>query len=701
MRRLAGILLLLCTTPAAAQQVGRFEGTVVDRTTNRPVAAQVRVRDSAGVATHARTDRDGRFRTDPLSIGFYTIEIRALGYRSASVERRLDATVSRLDTVALGAAAIELDALVVTASRREQRLADVPVPTEIISRRDIESSGAADLAQVLLDQTGIQVQGGIASGTGVLLQGLGDERILVLVDGQPVVGRIGGQLDLARLPVASVERIEIVRGPQSTLYGSDAMGGVINIITRNLPSEPVVAELSTVGGSEGRREATFRMGASSGGWRVSIDGGRREADLVAGRTDSADATQSNWDGLLKAELLAGAWRVTAGVQAVDEDQRWRTGQLWYSNDNFQWNARSGVRYQSGMHELSLSVYGTEYRHHSRRSNSPTPPDSIGERETQGLAELELEYGLTAGPHAVDAGVELTRENIDSDRVLDRHVAQLAGESFAQYTINLGAWSLVTGARASISDRWGTAFTPRAALQWRPVEPVALRAGVGTGYRAPDFKETRIEFLNIGPGFGYVVRGNPDLDPENSRNVTLGVEVTPGSWFVRAQGFYTRFTDFIESVAQPDSGGLQVFTYSNRAAGRTAGIETEAAAVVGPFRFEGGYSWLHTQDDETAGPLLGRPTHSARGGVNWTSSFGMHTRLGAVFTGSAPIQRSEDGTAVYRDGYTRVDVRAGWRMLRSVQLVIGVENLFEARPQGWPGFTGRRLYAGATWRPTGL
>jgi outer membrane receptor protein involved in Fe transport len=80
---------------------------------------------------------------------------------------------------------------------------------------------------------------------------------------------------------------------------------------------------------------------------------------------------------------------------------------------------------------------------------------------------------------------------------------------------------------------------------------------------------------------------------------------------------------------------------------------------------------------------------------------MHTRLGAVFTGSAPIQRSEDGTAVYRDGYTRVDVRAGWRMLRSVQLVIGVENLFEARPQGWPGFTGRRLYAGATWRPTGL
>jgi outer membrane receptor for ferrienterochelin and colicins len=163
-------------------------------------------------------------------------------------------------------AVLPLDAVVVTATRRLQKLADVPVPTELITREQIERSGASDVAQVLLEQTGIEIQGGHPVGTGVFLQGLGDQRVLVLLDGQPVVGRISGMIDISRIPTVGVERIEVVKGPQSTLYGSSAMGGVVNIVTRAPPDRRVEVEATLTGGEQGRRE---EPGASGGAVRMS------------------------------------------------------------------------------------------------------------------------------------------------------------------------------------------------------------------------------------------------------------------------------------------------------------------------------------------------------------------------------------------------------------------------------------------------
>jgi outer membrane receptor for ferrienterochelin and colicins len=297
---------------------------------------------------------------------------------------------------------------------------------------------------------------------------------------------------------------------------------------------------------------------------------------------------------------------------------------------------------------------------------------------------------------IDAGLEVMRERIRSDRVAGERRTQRAAEPFVQHTVNVGPVSIATGARASLSNRWGTAVTPRLALQWRPRPALSVRSGVGAGYRAPDFKELDIEFLNVGPGFGYVVRGNPGLEPEHSRNATLGIEVAPGAWFARVQGFYTTFTDFIETVALPDSGGLQVFSYANRASGRTAGVDAEAAVAWRGFRVEGGYSWLHTRDDETGGALLGRATHSARGAAGWTSPLGLRTRVGAVYSGAAPVRRLDNGTTERRDGFLRVDLRLGWDLPAGIGLTAGVENVFDTRPGEWPGFTGRQVYAGVGW-----
>mgnify|MGYP006197257459 CR=1 FL=1 len=113
---------------------------------------------------------------------------------------------------------------------------------------------------------------------------------------------------------------------------------------------------------------------------------------------------------------------------------------------------------------------------------------------------------------------------------------------------LGSLQLVPGARLTWSEEWGAHFTPRLSAMLRPVPSLALRASLGQGYRAPSFKELYMEFLNVGPGFGYVVKGNPRLRPETSTNVTVGAEWSPGRGFLRTQLFGTRFDDFIYEAA---------------------------------------------------------------------------------------------------------------------------------------------------------
>lgn len=196
---------LLCGAgSAAAQEVG---GRVLERGSGVPVpAAEVTLAGAAAIA-----DSGGWWSLRRIPSGRHTLRVRRIGY----APERLELIVGDRDTslvVELAPLALRLDEVVVTTARREQRLADVAVPTQIVSRTAIEETGASDLAAALVEQTGIQFEGGRPSGAGVMLQGLGSERVLVLVDGQPLYGRISGNLDLARIPTAIVERVEVSEG---------------------------------------------------------------------------------------------------------------------------------------------------------------------------------------------------------------------------------------------------------------------------------------------------------------------------------------------------------------------------------------------------------------------------------------------------------------------------------------------------------
>jgi outer membrane receptor for ferrienterochelin and colicins len=684
---------LLDVSSAAAQTL---RGRVLEQETSAPLAgAEVAL---PGGGARVVTDSLGQWQLALPDSGARTLRARRIGYAPATLGLPAGAADSML-VIRLSPLALPLDEVVVTAARREQRLADVTVTTEVVGRETLDATGASDLSEALTEQTGIQFDGGHPAGAGVMLQGLSNERVLVLVDGQPLYGRISGTLDLARIPTALVERVEVVKGPQASLYGSEAMGGVVNVVTRGPGPTPLAAGGRLVAGSGGRFDGGVTAEGRSGALSALADVGRRRVDRAPGRAAETGALAERFDG--SARVL---WRrdsvlgLEASALVLDERQRWPAAGLFEFADNVQVSGRLAADWRPGAHRLRSTLYLSQFDHLSRRSSVSQPIAGTGDRQNQRLVEAELLYGGTLFRQPLDAGVELRQERISStDGRIEGGTRTLwSAEPFAQLEWTGGRWSVVPGVRLSYHERWGSAASPRLAVRWRAGETVSLRAGVGRGYRTPDFKELYLQFIN--DAAGYAVYGNEDLRPERSTNLTAGAEWTGVRLYARGQLFHNDLADFIETRAEADDGsGLLRFRYANVGRARTYGAELEGGWVLPLVRLEAGYAWLGTEDRATGRSLLGRPTHSGRLVATAGSARSLRVTLSGIYTGATPMERDDTGAITSeREGFFRLDARLARRLPAGLELSLGADNLFNRRPDEWADAVGRQWYVGLTW-----
>lgn len=594
---------------------------------------------------------------------------------------------------------VQLDELVVTAARRPQRLKDVVVPTTVITRQAIEASGATDVGSVLVTRTGIQIDGGVPAGAGVRLQGLGAQRVLILLDGEPITGRINGNFDLSRLPAAIVERIEVVEGPQSVLYGSDALGGVVNIITRAPARRRLAGGIDLVYGSRSRFDLTGDARGTLDTLGYTATAGYRGVDLAPGVAATTATRAERWDGHASIDWRASPELVVnGGALFITERQRYRIGQLYNFSDNDQWALRLGAGWHRDGHRLTPSLSFSRFYHLSRAGTTPVPVAGTGHEDSQELLKASLVYGGPLLGGIIDAGIEHRRDAIRADRVADRTRVLHTTEPFFQLSWTIGDLSLTPGARLTWSEEWGRTLTPRLAFLYRPatLPSLALRASAGRGFRAPDFKELYLDFVNATAG--YAVVGNPGLRPETSTNLTLGAEWAERRYYARIDVFHNEFRDFIET-GEADASGT--FTYENLASGSTSGVKVDLGYDWNRARVEGGYAFLRSREDQTGGPLLGNPRHSWRLALAARPVDRITVNATTQYTGATPTQRLNDGTVRERDPFLRVDLRLSTRLPWSLELGLGADNLLDENPgPEWPGYAGRRLYGAISWRPRG-
>jgi outer membrane receptor for ferrienterochelin and colicins len=608
-------------------------------------------------------------------------------------------------TIALETAPVVLPEIVTTAGRREQRVGEGTATVAVLERREVEATGAGGLDQVVAELPGVQLAARQPGGTTVQIRGLGDSRVLVLVDGEPVSGTQLENRDLSRLSTYDVDRIEVTRGPTSLEHGSDALGGVINFVTQP-PTGPLAVDLDASAGDAGRRVAS--LGITRGGpvsFRVS--GNVREEDRVAG-VDQSNMMERVWD--LRSTLRARAgsdWSFRTDLNYFRTRQRWSIPNSPYHGFVDTWNAggfleAAQTRPWGGLRaRLVAQTFEYQYR------------QAQGEQPIAGSAEVQEEryyrglvgYNRAVGAHRFDLGVEGAIRDVEAPTYIDGSMGrdrQVDVYGQDRWTIG-GGLLLEGGARWSHNTRWGTTVTPSAGLAVELSPDLRLKATAARGFRGPSMKELGWTFAN--PQGGYVLQGNPDLRPEQSWSLSTGA-----TWaFARGISFegevyrnqLTNLIDFATVGFTP--AGYIIYSPRNVARARTEGLETTLRARRGGWSGEAGYAYLHAVDLTTGLPLDRRATHSGR--VRFTRELpllaGGAIDLTAHYTGRAESVAVDDEgnpqVAGVQEAFLSLDARASLSPWEGTSFSLGIDNIANRQPRGWPGVTDRRIYAGIRTR----
>ncbi|SNR79362.1 outer membrane receptor for ferrienterochelin and colicins [Hymenobacter mucosus] len=545
---------------------------------------------------------------------------------------------------------LQLREVVVTATRTEKTLADVPIPVTVVSRQQIRTIGAVRLNDVLGEQTGLSI---VADhGRGVQMQGLNPEYTLILVDGEPLIGRTAGTLELSRVAVGNIERVEVVKGPASALWGSEALAGVVNIITQK-PQPGTRGEVrlrygtnrtADLGGTFNHKQGNvgltvFGNRYSSAGYSLQPASSAATVPPFTSYTGQSrltyqldDKTTLSVSGRYFIENQASNVVLTteAGPKA---EMRLRTRQQDYSvtpsltrcfSDKVLGTLRfyyAGYRTQE---DYTYTVDGSTY-------------DASYFRQTFARPEVQLDWHVLP-QHTLTVGGGYLAEAVEATRY-ERRQQMRSGYGYVQDDWTpLPGLNLLAGARFDGHSQYRSQLSPKLSGRYQVRPWLAVRATVGRGFRAPDFRQLYLNFSN--PAVGYSVfgthqvqekvvqlaaQGQLALDPatgqplidatlleqasnltaESSQAYNAGVQADPNDKLrLTANFFHNNLRNLIETAAVAQkANGQSVYSYRNVSRAYTQGVEVEARYLVLPtLTLSGGYQYLLAKDRNVVAQL---------------------------------------------------------------------------------------------------
>lgn len=620
--------------------------------------------------------------------------------------------------------------VVVTGTRTPESTQRATVRTDVITRAEAERRGATNVGEALQGQLGVEVNpsayGALGNPSAIQIQGFDAGRVLILEDGERVIGDVGGTIDLAQLPLTDVSRIEVVAGPTSSLYGASAIGGVVNILSAPPAREGLSGRARLEGRS--RRGIVFQ---GNGAYRhgdtwAGIDGSFQRQDGVPIHAGSLDLAMPDFtSGLLgvRAGTRVGE-RVTVQARArwIRDASNGREDQvipglgtyrvdLPEKTDRFTLRLSetvdlgrgSNVRFSAGR-QWALDTSG--------RDRFESPLDETRERRdvlssfegTATLADGKRTWVLGARAEAEQLDQELTKVEPVGGSPVAHTGTELptrtlgSGAVYAQLAYKLhDTLTIMPGARAELHVRYGGVIAPRLAVAYRPTPQWIVRASGGRGFRAPSAKEFGFAFDHS--IYGYRVLGNADLAPEKSWGVNGDVTWRPGSGIaLRAGAFGNWITDLIDIALAPtrSQAGVDDYAYQNVGTARTFGVQLNATCEPSPrLRAEVGYSYLWTRNDTDERPLTGRPPHTIVAAVR----LALPWRLELVGRARAVTDAFID-KGLRSPPFATLDARLARPLWPSALAYAGVLNALDIRKDdNLPGdqrpIAGRTLYVGLT------
>ncbi len=679
-----------------AEKGQTISGTIRDTRTGRPLQQVNIVVRGEGVGT--TTDESGVFHLSGLSSGKKMLEISHIGYEPEVHVVKIP--ISDPLKIRLKQNLIRMDAIVTTGTRTERFLKDVPVTTQIIKGDKLRESGAVDLSQLIQETTGVNVVEN-QFGTGVELHGFDSDHILILIDGMKIVGRVNGQLDIAQIPLDQIERIEIVKGATSALYGSEAMGGVINILTKN-PEIPINLNIESTVGSYGRRNHTLSLSRASGDWNWVLSGGARQSggyDLDK-KTIWEDGSQYEKRNIhLKVNRKYNdRLNIRIDARYFEENQALISSHVFMDRlGNDRASARGKIQYKNGQWSINGSLEQSNYSHILDRVVIKSGNILKGSITQDNLTSSNIQFMREGEIHKMVGGVGYDLESISSDRVQDGFRESDLTNFFIQDEIQISKnWILLGGLRMDDHSIYGQHVSPKISIMFKPEMISRIRLAFGKGFRAPSFKELFLDYSNI--SVGYHVIGNPKLEPETSRNVNLDVERwQTGKYHGRINLFWNEISGLIDYKYLGLLDGQSTYQSTNLSAVRTRGMELDFTYFI-TDQLESwiGFSQLDTWDKDHQRELPLKARHKVQAGIRYAFSNGMKINV-RTQSMSERINWEEKltGETIKKiiDPYMTLNANFAFPLPWGLQGFMGGKNLTNQVNQVWGPMPGREWYGG--------
>ena len=534
---------------------------------------------------------------------------------------------SNIDTISN----TKLEEVVVTATKTLRQLSTLPMPAKLITKEEIAKSSSTKLSDILDDQPGIFIVPDFGGGNGIQIQGLDSQYTLLLIDGSPIIGRQSGTLDLDRISIGNIEQVEIIKGSSSSLYGTDALGGVVNLITSKA-KDSISAEASYKISTFNTNDISVNLG------KISQNGDNLNFYFNSFNSNGYDLNDDpilntvepykSYTGFLRHNFKKNKWSYFSSVRIYNENQDFRLDENSYGKNIInELGINTSINYiKNKNYKLIFENYYTNYKNDEEfRLNQNSIEESFF---NQSLFKSELRSIYTINKkNTLTFGLGFYSELLKRNNFYREEVSQNSFNYFVQYEgFIFENTNYVFGARYDQYDEYESEFSPRFAIRTQINDNVSSKISIGKGFKTPDYRQLYFNFSNSSSGYSVIgfnaakeIISNLQslgqisnliisqdefegkLKPETSISFNLGFNIkTNKSTVFDINFFRNQISNLIDyKIIASKVNGQSIFSYYNLNKVYTQGIEFNSTSTVfNDIEISIGYQFLEAKDNDS-------------------------------------------------------------------------------------------------------
>ena len=637
-----------------------------------------------GTTIGTATDFEGKFEIKNIKSGTYNVIASYSGYLSEKKQVEITGDL-KLD-FNLEETNYDINAVVITGTRTERELKNVPILTNVVGKGQIENTGATSIQDALsLSLPSINFHSGV-TGISMQLAGLEGKYTVFLIDGEKISGETNGNIDYNRIKTADIERIEIVKGASGLLYGSSAIGGVVNIITK----KPKQAVEATIGG----RYSNFNQIDADASVGVNIKKFSSKTSFFYNKTDGYDLVPYSVDSSkIKTQEAFDSRTLNQNLEyKASEKLNFEATGNYYERERFS-SDETGIHRKDYDYTYNLkSTYRINTKNtvsaawHSDKYITKNVEEFFDDREIVDYENTSTNARLTGTfnileKNTLNTGIEYVEDKLISNRITGKRkqISDIVFYAQDEYDV-CSYFTAIAGIRANIHSEYGFHVVPQVSGMYK-LSSMKFRAGYSMGYRSPSLKEL---YMDFNPAPVIWINGNPDLKPETAHYYTLSAEYSKSIFNTSISLYQNNIENMITEFEVNRINNIRYYVYDNINSVKITGLDFVLRAKLNyGFSINGSYSYTDS-DDETSGSQMLKPSkHNGAVMVQYKLNkhrYGLTVNLRGNYYGKTPYNEMHEITGeitskVY-EPHTIFKLTTTHRLFSGALLTAGIDNIFD-------------------------